>query len=72
MKARQLRTLIIAKPDPVDVQAALDKLRGGQALTAGESGVVDYPAIANSELVQVCDPVFDGVNLIIVLYVTSG
>ena len=74
MKARQLRTIIISKPDPVDVQAALDKLRGGKALTAGESGVTDYAPLQNVDLAGAAPPppIFDGVNYTVFLFVLSG
>ena len=49
MKAQQLRTLIISKASLVDVQTALDLLRSGAGLTAGQSGTVAYDSIANLE-----------------------
>lgn len=43
MKAQQLNTIILSLADPVALQAALDLLRAGKGLTAGQSGTVAYP-----------------------------
>lgn len=72
MKAPQLRTIVISKPLLVDVQAALDLLRNGAGLTAGESGVVAYAALDNVELGPAPVPVWDGLNWNVFLFVSAG
>jgi len=72
MKAQQLRTLIISKASLVDVQTALDLLRSGAGLTAGQSGTVAYDSIANLELVGYPRVVWDGTKYTVFLYVSAG
>jgi len=72
MKAQQLRTLIISKPALADVQTALDLLRSGAGLTAGQSGTIAYGAIDNLELVGTPVVVWDGLNYNVFLYVSAG
>ena len=79
MNAGQLRTIILQNANPVALQAALDKLKAGNALTAGDSGTVAYtpvwaagPPSFQSQLV--CDPhvFFDGIYYTVFLFVTTG
>lgn len=72
MKANQLRTIILQKAAVTDIQTAMDKLRNGSALTAGESGTVAYDAIADLELVGSPFPVWDGVKYTVLIFVSAG
>lgn len=74
MKARQVRTIIVSKPDLADVQSALDKLRAGKSLTAGESGVTDYEALGSVDMIgdRLPPPIFDGYNYTVFFFVASG
>jgi len=74
MKAAQLRTVILTNADLVALQAALDKFRSGQALTAVDSGVVAYDAVGQQQTVSDAAPqvFFDGFNFTVFLFVTSG
>lgn len=72
MQANQVRTIIISLPDLADIQAALDKLRSGKALTIGDSGVAAYGAIGTVEVALPWQMTFDGFNYTVFVFVTSG
>lgn len=80
MKAQQLRTITLSLADPVAVQAALDLLRTGKGLTAGESGTIAYPLnpdgsgpLANGvELGPNPQVFFDGFFFTVFLFYVSG
>ncbi len=80
MKIQQLRSFLIARPDPVDVQAALDLLRAGKALSAVQSGTVAYPLNQDgsgplgNNVEMAAPPVagFDGVNYYVWLFSIGG
>lgn len=72
MKAQQCRTVIIQQADINDIQTALDLLRDGQGLTAGESGLGAVEAIANLELIGTPLIVWDGQYYNAFIFVTSG
>jgi hypothetical protein len=73
MRAQQLRTIIISHADPALVQAALDKLRAGQGLTAAESGVGDVEPIRNLTMMGTPPQLlFDGQRYTQVLYVSAS
>lgn len=72
MRAAQIRTIIIALPDLVEVHAALVLLNKGKGLTALQSGVVAEAAITNLEMVEIADPFFDGFNYVQFVYVATG
>lgn len=72
MKAVQVRTVTISLATPTLVQAALDKLRTGQALTAGDSGTIAFDPIVNVELIGQPTVVWDGIYYTVFLFVTSG
>ncbi len=69
MRASTLRTVIVSRTDLVDVQASLDKLRNGKALTAAESGVVAVAPIGNLELAGEPQTHFDGFKWTVFLFV---
>ena len=74
MKAAQVRTVIITNADLVALQAALDKFRGGAALTAIDSGVIAYDSLGQQQMVGDAAPqvFFDGFSYVVFLFVTSG
>lgn len=71
-KAQQLRTVIISLDDLENVQDALDKLANNQALTAGESGLVEVAPISNATLVGAPAVVFDGEKWNVFLWLTTS
>lgn len=74
MRAQQLRTIILQNADMVLLQDALDKLREGKDLTAGESGVSAVDNIQNVALASDAPPevYFDGFKFTVFLFVASG
>ena len=73
MLAQAVRVIIVSNNDLVLLHSALDKLRKGKALTAGESGVSAEDAIANLDLVVPIPPmIFDGKFYTQVLYVAGS
>lgn len=72
MKAQQCRTVIVQQANINDIQTALDLLRYGQGLTAGESGLAAVDPIANLELVGQPLIVWDGQYYNAFIFVTSG
>lgn len=69
MRTSTLRTVLISRTDLVDVQAAMDKLRNGKALTAAESGVVAVEPVGNLELAGPPQTHFDGFKWTVFLFV---
>lgn len=72
MLATKLRTIIVARTNLVDVQAAMDLLRAGKGLTAGESGTIEYEKITGQTLIGEPQVKFDGFKYTVFLFVTSG
>ena len=72
MKSQQLRTIVLSLDTPTKVQTAMDLLRSGLGLTAGQSGLGVVEAIANLELVGQPTVVWDGLYYNVFLFVTSG
>lgn len=80
MKAQQVSTIIISLNDLTLVQAALDKLRKGQSLTAGDSGTIAYGPDPDGSgpfgnaVEMACPPavLFDGFNWNVFLFYLSG
>ncbi len=71
MKAQQVRTVIIALDDLVDVHARLADLVNGKALTALETGVADETPILDLEWVGL-QVLFDGFKYTLFLNVTTA
>jgi hypothetical protein len=72
MKGQQVKTIIIQQADINDIQTALDLLRSGQGLTAGESGLAAVDPIANLELIGQPQVVWDGLYYNVFFYISSG
>jgi hypothetical protein len=72
MRSTQLRVVIIDQPVLIDVLVALELLRSGQPLTAGESGTIAYNPISELELVGDPQMVWNGISYVFVLKVSSG
>lgn len=73
MKARSVRTIIIAQASLTDVHTALDLLRNGSALTSGQSGVVAEAALGEASLVlPMADPFWNGTKHVVFVRVTTN
>lgn len=71
-KGQNLRVVLLSLDDLDDLQDALDKLTTGQALTAGESGVLAVESVASLTLLGTPRFLFDGFRYTMALYYTSG
>jgi len=72
VKANQGGALIISHDTAAEVQTALDLLRKGLGLTAGESGTVAYDPIVNLDLIGEPRVMWDGLNYTVFLFVSAG
>lgn len=72
MRSTQLRSIVIDKAALTDVLTALELLRNGQGLTAGESGTVAYDPISDVELIGAPQVVWNGISYAVFLFVSAG